>query len=146
LVICPQSAEADLPSELRQHFREIKLLEVCHYKPQNRIEFKDWGDAWPVIYRPTELSEERARGLPTSEIEILRNHLSSLTTDRDAIIVDPITNEVNDFSSFIPPHHDPAGIGLSRSSQELPQLSSSSCLSIHYDESSVLLLTYSALY
>jgi hypothetical protein len=98
LVICPQSAEADLPSELRQHFREIKLLEVCHYKPQNRIEFKDWGDAWPVIYRPTELSEERARGLPTSEIEILRNHLSSLTTDRDAIIVDPITNEVNDFS------------------------------------------------
>ena len=105
LVICPQSvAENDVSDEIKSLFQEIRVVNVCRHKPQSRIEFKEWGESWPIIFRPTELSEERERGLPPSDLQNIRHHLSSLSKqdpsshslrDRDGLIVNPLQNEVS---------------------------------------------------
>jgi hypothetical protein len=125
-VICPESvAENALTDEMKSLFQEIRVVNVCRYKPQSRAEFKEWGESWPIIFRPTELSEERERGLPLTDIQNIQGHLSSLfkqdpnsnsIQDRDGIIVNPVQNEVSSvtpspFSDLVswPPGGDLSG-------------------------------------
>lgn len=104
MILCPQSNELDLADDIRNLFDEIKIVNICRCKPQNRNEFKEWGESWPIIYRPTELSEERDRGITVEEHQIMESNLRLLTkldpetnsfSDRDAIIVNPDGNKVN---------------------------------------------------
>lgn len=103
MVICPQNNEEDISTDIRELFHEIIVINVCRYKPHSRQEFKEWGDSWPIIYRPTELSEERDRGMTIQEQEIIENNLKLLrrldpqinsSQDKDGIVVNPKTNQV----------------------------------------------------
>lgn len=97
-------AENDVSDEIKSLFQEIREADVCRHKPQSRVEFKEWGESWPIIFRPTELSEERERGLPPSDLQNIRLHLSSLSLrDRDGVIVNPLQNEVSLLSGLAGP-------------------------------------------
>lgn len=86
-----------------QSFRSVKAYKV---PPRNRNEFLEYGQSWPVVFRPNEESEARSRGIVGEELTQVLECIEKLKHDEyiisnifsnnegSAILVNPENNKV----------------------------------------------------
>jgi hypothetical protein len=91
-------SELDVVGDIRALFRSIEIVPVSQNRPHNQKEFEQLGNYWPIIYRPTDVSIERDRGLSISEISCMSSHLQFVKDSSQGndfgCLVHPMTNEV----------------------------------------------------
>ena len=109
ILMCPVSHEAILSEEIRTMFPETRHRMVCKEKPRTREEYMQWGRHWPVVFRPSEASEEQEKGLSPVELTQAGRYLNLLQQPQESVevveggeehmgeeclIVDPCTDQV----------------------------------------------------
>ncbi len=68
LIICP--SETTIPRDISALLPVTRLVNVCKYPPRSRQDAQEWGQLWPVQFKPNENDRIRDRGL--SEHEMLQ--------------------------------------------------------------------------
>jgi hypothetical protein len=94
IILCPLHHEGALSDEVKTMFPNTCHRLVCKEKPRTREEYKQWGNGWPVVFRPSEVSEEQEKGLPPSDLEMATRHLKQVAVEV-CLLVEPNSNQVS---------------------------------------------------
>lgn len=93
IILCPLHHEDSLSYEVEAMFPNTCHRLVCKERPRTRDEFKQWGCNWPIVFRPTEASDEQEKGLTSTELQCCMRYLERIASDI-CILVEPNSNQV----------------------------------------------------
>jgi hypothetical protein len=84
ILLCPISSIELLPAEIKLQYLdqyEQRELDVCKYPPRTRDQFIEWGELWPIVYRPTESDRIREEGISISEQSVMEEFMRAVMED-----------------------------------------------------------------
>ena len=68
LIICPLEAQSTIPDDISILLSLTRVVEVCRYPPRSRKDAQEWGQLWPVQFKPNEVDRLREKGLSEDEM------------------------------------------------------------------------------
>lgn len=88
IVVCPSPSYRTLNASVQDicdQYSKDEVL-VAKFSPISKMEFKDWGQYWPINYHPSELERNREKGLSEDEIAVISKFHTKLESDNTNII------------------------------------------------------------
>ena len=104
VLLCPESFIDRIPTRIKSLYNDFKVVEVCRFEPRSRKNWEEWGNLWPVKFKPKEIDRVRDIGLTSEELKDVDLNLSFLNEEilllksgeyemiSAGLLIDPITN------------------------------------------------------
>jgi hypothetical protein len=79
IIICPEDCfDRLVPEDLRTSLNDISVVNVPRFAPHSRSDFEEWGQLWPIQFRPSEVDRAREQGLDEEESARLSRYMQML--------------------------------------------------------------------
>lgn len=79
IIVCPEADfEASVPEDIKSSLTGAHVVSVARFAPHSRPEFLEWGQLWPIQFRPSETDRSREQGLDDKETARLSRYIEML--------------------------------------------------------------------